>query len=108
MPDFPRSLIAFQRQFPDKAACAVYPVSMRWPDGFRCPACGHGQACNRCIHSSRHANCHRSLTQRIQRLPKPLGHGLLLRMYAIAYPPLPRHHHIFDWRVIARKYPAIH
>ena len=44
MPDFPRSLIAFQRQFPDEAACAAYLVSMRWPDGFRCPACGHGQA----------------------------------------------------------------
>ncbi len=44
MPDFPRSLIAFQRQFPDEAACVAYLVSMRWPDGFRCPACGHGQA----------------------------------------------------------------
>jgi hypothetical protein len=41
MTDFPRSLIEFQRRFPDDAACAVYLVAARWPDGFRCPACGH-------------------------------------------------------------------
>ncbi len=45
MPDFPRSLIAFQRHFPDEAACAAYLVAIRWPDGFRCPACGHDRAC---------------------------------------------------------------
>ena len=44
MPDFPRSLIAFQRRFPDEAACAAYLAAIRWPDGFRCPACGHDQA----------------------------------------------------------------
>lgn len=44
MPDFPCSLIAFQRQFPDEAACAAYLVSMRWPDGFHCPACSHEHA----------------------------------------------------------------
>ncbi len=41
MPDYPRSLIAFQRRFPDEAACAAYLAELRWPDGFRCPACGH-------------------------------------------------------------------
>ncbi len=44
MPDFPRSLIAFQRHFPDEAACAAYLAAIRWPDGFRCPACGHDRA----------------------------------------------------------------
>ncbi len=44
MADFPRSLIAFQRCFPDDDACAAYLVSVRWPDGFRCPACGHDHA----------------------------------------------------------------
>ncbi len=44
MSDFPRSLIAFQRRFPDEAACAAYVAALRWPDGFRCPGCGHDQA----------------------------------------------------------------
>lgn len=44
MADFPRSLREFQRQFPDDAACAEYLVSARWPDGFRCPACGKAKA----------------------------------------------------------------
>jgi transposase-like protein len=41
MTDFPRSLIEFQRRFPDDGACAAYLAAARWPDGFRCPACGH-------------------------------------------------------------------
>ena len=44
MPDFPRSLIAFQRQFPNDDTCSAYLVSMRWPEGFRCPNCEHDQA----------------------------------------------------------------
>ena len=39
MPEFPRSLIAFQQQFPDEAACAGWLLEKRWPDGFVCPAC---------------------------------------------------------------------
>ena len=41
MADFPRSLIEFQRRFPDEVACAAYLADVRWPDGFRCPDCGH-------------------------------------------------------------------
>jgi len=41
MADFPRSLIEFQRRFPDEEACAAYLADARWPEGFRCPACGH-------------------------------------------------------------------
>ena len=44
MSDFPHSLIAFQRRFPDEASCAAYLADLRWPDGFRCPGCGHDQA----------------------------------------------------------------
>ena len=44
MPDFPRSILAFQRQFPDEAACASWLSAARWPEGFRCPACGHDRA----------------------------------------------------------------
>jgi len=45
MTDFPRSLLEFQRRFPDDAACAVYLAAARWPDGFVCPACGGLRAC---------------------------------------------------------------
>jgi hypothetical protein len=41
--DFPRSLFEFQRRFPDEPACAAYLAQLRWPDGFRCPACGHAK-----------------------------------------------------------------
>src|ERR1019366_7799195 len=41
MPDFPTSLIDFQRRFLDEAACAAWLFEARWPVGFRCPACAH-------------------------------------------------------------------
>src|SRR3954464_2577163 len=44
MAELPRSLPAFEAQFPDEAACARWLLEKRWPDGFRCPACGHGEA----------------------------------------------------------------
>ncbi len=40
MTEIPASLIAFQRWFPDDA-CARRLIAVRWPNGFRCPACGH-------------------------------------------------------------------
>jgi transposase-like protein len=45
MTDFPRSLLEFQRHFPDDAACATYLAAARWPEGFVCPACGGCRAC---------------------------------------------------------------
>ena len=39
MPDFPASLVEFQRQFPNDDACAAWLGTARWPSGFRCPAC---------------------------------------------------------------------
>ena len=43
MVDFPRSLIEFQRRFPDEGACATYLAVARWPDGFCCPHCAHAK-----------------------------------------------------------------
>jgi len=43
-PDFPRTIVEFQRRFPDEAACRAYLFASRWPDGFRCPACGSERA----------------------------------------------------------------
>jgi len=38
--DFPRTLPEFYRRFSNEEACLRYLVETRWPDGFRCPACG--------------------------------------------------------------------
>src|SRR4051812_29078948 len=43
MTDFPRSLPAFERRFPDEAACAEWLLERRWGSGFACPECGHGR-----------------------------------------------------------------
>lgn len=45
MTDFPRSLLEFQRRFPDDAACAAYLAAARWSEGFVCPECGGPRAC---------------------------------------------------------------
>jgi hypothetical protein len=44
MAEPPRSLPEFEARFPDDAACARWLAAKRWPDGFRCPACGHDRA----------------------------------------------------------------
>ena len=43
MEPFPRSLIAFQRQFSSEEACAAWLFAARWPAGFVCPGCGGGR-----------------------------------------------------------------
>lgn len=40
MEDYPRTLAEFEARFATEAACRTYLVRLRWPDGFRCPACG--------------------------------------------------------------------
>jgi hypothetical protein len=37
--DKPLSRTAFDRKFPDDAACARYLLTHRWPEGFVCPRC---------------------------------------------------------------------
>src|SRR3954466_307014 len=41
MTELPRSLPEFEAKCPDDAACARWLLEKRWPEGFRCPACGH-------------------------------------------------------------------
>ncbi len=36
----PRSLLEFQRMFPDESACLSYLHALRWPEGFSCESCG--------------------------------------------------------------------
>ena len=44
MEDYPRSIVEFRRQFATEKLCLRYLVSLRWPDGFQCPYCGHREA----------------------------------------------------------------
>ncbi len=59
----PGSLPEFEAQFPDDAACARWLFEKRWPEGFRCPGCGHDKGwelgrgmllieCARCHHQT--------------------------------------------------------
>lgn len=41
MEDYPRNQLEFEGRFSDEEACRDYLARMRWPDGFRCPRCGH-------------------------------------------------------------------
>ena len=43
-PPYPHNVAEFNGMFPDEEACASYLAACRWPDGFRCPRCGHDQA----------------------------------------------------------------
>ena len=36
---FPETLLEFQEQFPDEAACWKALRQVRWPHGFRCSRC---------------------------------------------------------------------
>ncbi|MGM0578807.1 MAG: IS1595 family transposase [Myxococcota bacterium] len=40
-PGFPETLAAFQAHFSTEEACHAYLLRCRWPDGYRCPRCGH-------------------------------------------------------------------
>jgi len=42
--DYPRTWAEFEDRFATEEACWGYLCQLRWPDGFRCPRCGHGQA----------------------------------------------------------------
>lgn len=44
MEDYPRTLIEFKERFVTDDDCLRYLASLRWPDGFRCPRCGHNEA----------------------------------------------------------------
>ena len=37
-------MLEFEERFASEEACHAYLVQQRWPEGFRCPRCGHGEA----------------------------------------------------------------
>jgi hypothetical protein len=57
----PGSLPGFEARFPDDEACARWLFERRWPDGFRCPGCGHakGWELGRGTLLAECARCHR-------------------------------------------------
>lgn len=44
MEDYPRTLAEFEGRFATDEGCRAYLIQLRWPDGFRCPKCGHAKA----------------------------------------------------------------
>jgi transposase-like protein len=61
MEDYPQTLMEFEQRFRSEQACLEYIVSLRWPDGFRCPRCGNDRSwvtsrnlyhCTRCEHET--------------------------------------------------------
>lgn len=42
--DYPATFQQLLEWFPDDAACVEYLAGLRWPEGFRCPGCGHPAA----------------------------------------------------------------
>lgn len=42
--DYPRTLLELEDRFRTEDACWAYLVRLRWPEGFRCPRCGHRKA----------------------------------------------------------------
>ena len=59
--DYPKTLLEFEKQFSTEKFCQEYLFKMRWPDGFKCPQCGHNKAwhtqknllhCSKCGHQS--------------------------------------------------------
>jgi len=43
-PNFPGNIVEFQRRFAEEAVCLEYLAASRWPEGYRCPACGGDRA----------------------------------------------------------------
>jgi len=42
-PRYPKTVLDFEHKFRTEEACRDYVIGLRWPEGIRCPKCGHGQ-----------------------------------------------------------------
>jgi len=64
MEDYPRTLMEFEQRFNSEEACREYLFRLRWPDGFRCPRCQHGEAweTERGLYHCRNCNFQTSVT----------------------------------------------
>jgi len=41
--DYPKTILDFEQRFATEEACREYVAQLRWPEGFCCPRCGHGE-----------------------------------------------------------------
>ena len=57
--DFPPTLVEFDERFGSEEACRAYLARLRWPEGFRCPACGHPHGWPNRRHDLQCARCGR-------------------------------------------------
>jgi transposase-like protein len=64
MEDYPTNQLEFEKRFGDEGACREYLAKLRWPDGFRCPSCGHegAWASKRGLHQCRRCGRQTSVT----------------------------------------------
>lgn len=62
MERYPLTVLDFQDMFPTDDACAQYLALLRWPEGFCCPHCHHGDAwkLRPTVYRCRH--CHRDVS----------------------------------------------
>lgn len=44
MEDYPKTLQELEKRFSTEDGCRSYLISLRWPNGFICPRCGHTKA----------------------------------------------------------------
>lgn len=58
----PKTLMEFERWFRTEEDCRQYLVRLRWPGGFRCPACGHSSAWRRGRGSLRCVKCRKDIS----------------------------------------------
>lgn len=59
---YPINVIDFQDMFPTERACEEYLFIIRWPEGFICPNCRHGDAWKLGSGLLRCANCKRDVS----------------------------------------------
>jgi len=64
MEDYPRTMMEFEQRFSSEEACHEYLFQLRWPNGFRCPRCQHGEAweTERGLYHCRNCNFQTSVT----------------------------------------------
>ncbi len=79
------SFIEWQRRFSTETDCINHIKELRWPDGFRCPRCGHNEAS---LISTRHLfeclQCHKQTSA----ISNTLFHGThipLVKWFAAIY-----------------------
>ncbi|MBM4287526.1 MAG: transposase [Deltaproteobacteria bacterium] len=41
MEEYPKTMQEFEEKFSSEQSCIDYLFRIRWPEGFRCPRCGH-------------------------------------------------------------------